>query len=495
MTAFKAIRRSVVAYCLSLAAPATKIAAARVRTGLELGTTRRSLGRSAMRPSVLVLLVVGACFGPLSSPALASGGWSVPKTVDEGHDLTAVSCVSENFCVAADHNGDAVTYRNHKWGATEKVAEFGPLYGVSCGSESFCVAVDSVQRFTYNGTVWSGPVSLEGVGGGFDSVSCVSTNFCMIGGIWTTVTYKAGTWHAPVLIAEESAGQEFQSVSCASENFCAAVGGPWGETYDGETDEWSGASVVDGESGLHAMSCAPKSSSCVGVSTQWNTVTYGGGKWNPAEPPNINEFYGLFSVSCASATFCTAADDVNGGSAIMFNGSTWSAPETIDSQGADTYVSCPSEMFCLAVDKDGHAMTYEAGAKGEEGAATKKHQEEEAAAKKHQEEEAAAKKHQEEEAAAKKHQEEVGASVKIQKVRVARNHLVVTIETSEPGAVTISGRGLKKTTESLPAGTHQITIAFTKAGKAEREKHTKIKLFASLKVDGTTTSGSKEIKL
>jgi hypothetical protein len=134
--------------------------------------------------------------------------------------------------------------------------------------------------------------------------------------------------------------------------------------------------------------------------------------------------------------------------------------------------------------------------KEQEEAAAKKKAKEEAAAKKKGEEEAAAKKKAEEEATAKKKaEEEASASVKIEKFKVTTSSLVVTIKTSQAGTVTITGRGLKKTTRTVAAGTHKMTVALTKAGKAERKGHKKIKLSVSLKMSIKTVSRSVEVKL
>ena len=72
--------------------------------------------------------------------------------------------------------------------------------------------------------------------------------------------------------------------------------------------------------------------------------------------------FAVESVSCVSATFCVAVDD--GGNAVVFDGSRWSAPVTIDG-GAGKYmeglesVSCVSTTFCLAVDFGGHAFVFD----------------------------------------------------------------------------------------------------------------------------------------
>jgi hypothetical protein len=112
------------------------------------------------------------------------------------------------------------------------------------------------------------------------------------------------------------------------------------------------------------------------------------------------------------------------------------------------------------------------------------------------------KKHHEEEAelvqlraTVKRLEEELRASVVVEKVKVKARSVLITIRAAEPGDVTIAGRGLKRTVMLLSAGTHQITAALTRVGRAERKDHTKIKLLVSLKVGGRTVSVSKKARL
>jgi hypothetical protein len=82
-------------------------------------------------------------------------------------------------------------------------------------------------------------------------------------------------------------------------------------------------------------------------------------------PTSIDGKLDLTSVSCSSASFCAAVDSCpgcaagTGGNALTFNGSSWSAPDSIDAQGEGfTSVSCPVASFFAAVDFDGNALTY-----------------------------------------------------------------------------------------------------------------------------------------
>ena len=64
----------------------------------------------------------------------------------------------------------------------------------------------------------------------------------------------------------------------------------------------------------------------------------------------------LRSVSCVSTSFCVAIDSQ--GDAVTYNGSAWSAPALIFYEDPLDQVSCVSSTFCVASDYDGSVFTY-----------------------------------------------------------------------------------------------------------------------------------------
>ena len=76
---------------------------------------------------------------------------------------------------------------------------------------------------------------------------------------------------------------------------------------------------------------------------------------------------------------------------------------------------------------------------------------------------------------------------------VKGNTLVLSVRTTVAGTVTITGAGLPKTTKTIAAGTHQITI--TLKNRKKQSKHKKIMLQVVLKAGGKTASATKTIKL
>ncbi len=56
-------------------------------------------------------------------------------------------------------------------------------------------------------------------------------------------------------------------------------------------------------------------------------------------------------MSCGSPTFCVAVD--GDGSAYTFDGASWTGPVAIDAPNEVSSVSCPSASFCAGVDQNG----------------------------------------------------------------------------------------------------------------------------------------------
>jgi hypothetical protein len=164
----------------------------------------------------------------------------------------------------------------------------------------------------------------------------------------------------------------------------------------------------------------------------------------------------------------------------------WSASVTFDEGGSNPItpevVESAAETGCPAVEQGPRRRLTAAQKKAEEEAAVKKRQQEEA--------ELVALR-----AEVKRLLEELKAAVKIGKVKITAKAALVTVKTSEPGTVTISGQGLRKTAVKLAAGTHHIKVALTKFGKAERRGRKQIKLAVSLKVGKRSVPGAEKVRL
>ncbi|MGO9790718.1 MAG: hypothetical protein ACLP8S_14875, partial [Solirubrobacteraceae bacterium] len=87
-------------------------------------------------------------------------------------------------------------------------------------------------------------------------------------------------------------------------------------------------------------------------------------------------------------------------------------------------------------------------------------------------------------------------SVKITKTKLKGNTLLVTVKTSANGTITISGSDVKRTTKTnVKAGSHQITVALSNAGKTAKTHRKKTKLRASLTAGKQPVATTISVKL
>jgi hypothetical protein len=67
----------------------------------------------------------------------------------------------------------------------------------------------------------------------------------------------------------------------------------------------------------------------------------------------------LSEVSCPSGIFCIAVDSL--GAALFWNGHQWSGPHHVNANGSLDSIWCPSTTYCVVVSSAGKAVTYHAG--------------------------------------------------------------------------------------------------------------------------------------
>jgi hypothetical protein len=184
------------------------------------------------------------------------------------------------------------------------------------------------------------------------SLSCVSAAFCASFDIDGAATeFESGAWQTPVAV---SGGPT--SVSCVSATFCLAT------DQNGHTYQWNGASWADdsaaGDFG-GPLSCV-SSTFCLAVNGSGQTSTFNGTTWSAPAYISPGVISGLYSVSCVSPSFCYAVGlsqlqfrDVQYGIGVVFRDDTWQAPQTIDTRGGLSSVSCPTIYFCAAATVNG----------------------------------------------------------------------------------------------------------------------------------------------
>ena len=218
------------------------------------------------------------------------------------------------------------------------------LSGVSCASASACTAVgyydtassaDLTLAEAWNGTSWAiqpTPLPAGATSSRLSGVSCASASACTAVGYYATASSGgltlAETWNGtswtiqPTPNPAGATGSDLFSVSCASASACTAVG-----------------RYVSGSSGDFLT-----------LAETWN-----GTSWTiqPTPNPAGATVSDLFSVSCASASACTAVGSGNGTLAEIWNGARWAIQPTSLPAGASggelLSVSCASVSACTAV--------------------------------------------------------------------------------------------------------------------------------------------------
>lgn len=368
--------------------------------------------------------IVGAGFLglALAIPAGASGsGWSKvpsPNPLSPIGQLISVSCPGVSDCMAVGGyvtgSGVGATLAE-RWNGSTWIrlpipnapgAPWNRLFGVSCASSSACIAVGDYIDSSggpflplaerWNGTAWSIqstpiPAGLQGVTafgapvGPFAAVSCTSASACTaVGGynnaadvgVTLAERWNGTTWSIESTPNPSGAQSSYlDGVSCTSSTVCTAVGA-WdqdtlAEHWDGTT--WSLQSTPSAGQGanLTSVSCT-SSSACVAVGNYFKVSGVGvtlaegwnGSTWTVQSTPNpaASPFSLFFSVSCSSASSCTAVGWFNDSSRQLltlterWNGTTWliQATPTVGDRSILTGVACPEASTCVAVGRRPH---------------------------------------------------------------------------------------------------------------------------------------------
>jgi hypothetical protein len=286
--------------------------------------------------------------------------WSKPVSIGT-HALTAVSCPSATFCVAAAADNSVRIFRGRSWGEPRVIdtASAGQLdlFGfigitsLTCPTPTFCMASNVLGDVrSYNGHRWTARRRIESksllrldsfVGkASIVGVSCPSPTFCAAvtaasrAFTWDGTSWSPQTFLKPVnekALDRLSGLPRIVGISCASSTFCAAID-PAGAVHLYDGLRWSPARTIDAGSaqrgnrdGLTAVSC-PSATFCMAVDDLGRALSYDGASWSG--PRTVDPTLGLSTVSCSSTRFCVALNDL--GEAAVYDGSSWSRPQAID---------------------------------------------------------------------------------------------------------------------------------------------------------------------
>lgn len=327
-------------------------------------------------PTRLAVAVLDSVSCPSVTFCLVDGGgtfyafngkkWSTGQDVD-APQAGDVSCASATSCMMIDDNGTVYILAGTTWSYHPQPngPRHGFTYAVSCPTSSFCAATDWTGAYvTYNGKSWSAPRQISPTASQVDSVSCTGATFCMAVDVGSAqggdiYTYNGSSW-----TDLGAFGYELTSVSCTSRTFCMVLaaldGSVYAMTWNGSAMSWPPALVDSGaavspQPGVGFVSCASRSF-CAAADAGGNVLTFNGTAWSAPDTIDAGTSPGLDAVSCPSASFCTAID--GWGQAFSFNGKTWSGPAGLESDGDLQAISCTSSHFCAAVDLSGNSVIY-----------------------------------------------------------------------------------------------------------------------------------------
>jgi hypothetical protein len=335
-----------------------------------MGARLRHSRRAAFAGAVLAAAALPAMASPAGAFPVAAARapqWSAQSipapTSSFQAQLFAVSCPSSGACMAAGYyfdNTDSTQLLAERWNgshwtieATRAPGGGSPttslLTGVSCASDTACVAVGHYTPVgsnfggavaeSWDGTRWkldSVPVPSGGEGLDLTAVSCPSHTSCTAVGsyykpaagvtdtfaaVWNGTTWKDQATPNPGAVTSP----QFQAVSCVSSTACTAVG-------------------IDVDGSGHQQSFAE----------HWN-----GAVWSRESTPQPSStFNKLNSVSCSSATHCTAVGIYTDTFGIeqtfgaVWDGLTWGQATTPDPTKYGSFlnsVACRAAEVCTAV--------------------------------------------------------------------------------------------------------------------------------------------------
>jgi hypothetical protein len=323
-------------------------------------------------------------------------GWIIQRTpqvsTTDSSRFAAVSCTASTACTAVGHVGDvtgghtlAERWDGASWTIQPTAGVSGSLVdllGVSCPSPVACVAVGKAAGGVaplaehWDGTTWTTKPTINpkptDASSFFDGVSCTSASACTAvgvsvnhananppGGVFTVAERWNGTAWTVQTTPNPGGGGSLRAVSCTSASSCFAVGfggtGTLAAHWNGATWTTQATPSPGQNASLSGVSCTSDTAcTAVGSYRVGNQLVslaerWDGSTWTVQPTPSLSQFVSeLKSVSCSSATFCSAVGE---NLAEHWDGTTWTVQPTPSRNPLNTLasVSCTANTNCTAV--------------------------------------------------------------------------------------------------------------------------------------------------
>ncbi len=263
----------------------------------------------------------------------SGNSWAEYNFTEETLEFSALSCYTQQFCVAIANNDGLPLLVPMQDGSIEQVSvsDADQLEGITCVSSTTCIAVGSqVQLPGGLNTVYQGLVLVTQDGGNTWTQSAVPSDLSVLYGIScpsTTTCFAAGAYYGP-------------------DGSVPAI-----VTSDDGGTTWSLQSVPDAQDRLTGISCL-SDLDCVAVGgtdqlavTAFRTIE-GGSTWT-TEP--IDGMETVTGISCTQSSCVASGDTLYGGTATSLDGGvTWQTQSFRDS-GTASSVSCTADGHCVSV--------------------------------------------------------------------------------------------------------------------------------------------------
>ena len=331
-----------------------------------------------------------SCPGPADCTATGDGvaqrfdgtAWTateLPSGTSPGEIFSAVSCASDDHCVAVGtgwtlrtpDQGPLLTpnaqrYDGEGWSAEDAGAAI--LSHVSCGSPTSCMAagsdLGSVWTRHRDGDGWRTLPTVTGpLVGGLSGLSCPTASWCLMttssysGGGDQAWTWTGGSTWTPIAVLPDRTGS-VTAVSCVAPGECVAVsnwigpaahrlaGGAWTPVpLDGL--DLSGIARFDDVACTATDECVVAGHAGYADSrVQGLLAVLGDGGWSSTVRPGFD----MIDVDCWSGDGCVAvASSWTGGRLEVWDGASWRITEGPRGVVRPTGVSCGAPERCEVI--------------------------------------------------------------------------------------------------------------------------------------------------
>ena len=297
---------------------------------------------------------------------------SAPVQVAGAQPPTALACPSATQCTAITTTNQAYTFDPAAPKASSplllespaptSVDQQGPaIFALACASTSLCVAADTNgNAITFDPSSTAAPVVTALFAVAWSSVACPSATQCTIAGGVDEATFDPTSPAAAGEVAIEQGKRQIIGLACPSDGQCTALDQDGGEvTFDPQTPPATAPAAVGiGTTSVVAIAC-DSATQCTVIAVNGEELTFDPttptttlqsakiDKSNTGGGPGQTE--GVTAISCPAATACAAVDA--GGRAIAFAPSSPGSPTPVRIDGGSPLlgVSCPSTRQCSAI--------------------------------------------------------------------------------------------------------------------------------------------------